>query len=174
MSTIVLDMGHTGHTGGRPGATHGALSEASIVRRYVCRAADVLEAAGHTVEIIGAGAYSSRQSYSSGASAYVACHVNAGWKPGYRGAVFTLPTGGGLAAELATEIEALTGSSRVWDVMRAGWTRHAWALIASALCPAVVYEPVFIDCPAHLDLCQAPDQIGEALAAGLIAYLRQS
>jgi N-acetylmuramoyl-L-alanine amidase len=56
--------------------------------------------------------------------------------------------------------------------MRTGWTRHAWALIASAKCPAVVYEPVFIDNPAHLDLCQAPELIGDALAAGLIRFLR--
>ena len=177
MAVVVLDLGHTGRTGGRPGATSGALRESSIVRRYVAHAADMLESRGHTVELAGAGSYRSRQAAAkrAGAAAWVSCHVNAGWKEGYRGAVFVEKHalgGDRLAQCLADEIRELTGSSRIWQTSTDDWTRNAHGLISgTGSIPAVVYEPVFIDSPDHEHLCEAPEQIGDALACGLIAFL---
>lgn len=177
MAVVMLDLGHTGRTGGRKGAEFDVLRESEIVREYVTFSARVLERAGVTVEILGHGSYGSRQRYAAraGASAYVSCHVNAGWKPGYRGAVFSRAAALGgrrLAVCLGEEIKALTGSHRLWQTSQEDWTRNADSLIAqTGRVPAVVYEPVYIDNPAHRDLCDHPKQIGAALAAGLLAFL---
>lgn len=174
---MLLDLGHTGRTGGRKGAESDGLRESEIVREYVTFAARVLERAGVRVEIMGHGNYGSRQRYAAkaGAQAFVACHVNAGWQPGYRGAVFS-QTGalGGrqLAVALGHQIEALTGSHRIWQTSQDDWTRNADSLInQTGRVPAVVFEPVYIDNPAHRDLCEDPRQIGAALAAGLLDFL---
>lgn len=177
MAVVMLDLGHTGRTGGRKGAESGPFRESEIVREYAAFASRVLERAGVAVEILGHGSYGSRQRYAAkaGASAYVALHVNAGWQPGYRGAAFSqLNALGGrqLAVCLGHEIENLTGSHRLWQTSQDDWTRNADSLInQTGRVPAVVFEPVYIDNPAHRDLLEDPKQIGAALAAGLLAFL---
>lgn len=176
---VVFDLGHTGRTGGRKGAEFEGMREVSIVRRYVARAADLLEEQGVTVEICGFGSYSSRQSLTArrGASAYVSCHVNAGWSNGKGPAVFhTASALGGrrLAVCLRDELDEMAGSCRIWQTTHEDWTRNAHALINTAQTgrvPAVVFEPVFIDAPHHRDFCEQPNQIGETLAAGLLVFL---
>ena len=180
MARVCLDLGHTGGTGGRPGAEYGGRFETLIVRRYAIEAAEQLEAAGHTVDIAGQGTYSSRQhrAVRDGAGVYVACHVNAGYRPGYGPAVFHPAHGLGsitLAGHLAHHIEQTLGRCRVWATTPDDWTKRAHSLTVHAqagLCAAVVYEPCFIDGPGpHLALLDNPKRLGGMLSAGILDFV---
>jgi len=78
-----------------------------------------------------------------------------------------------LAVCLRDELAAMAGQCRIWQTSPDDWTIHAHSLIqGTGRIPAVVFEPVFIDAPHHAEFLDAHDtQIGDALAAGLLAFL---
>lgn len=176
---VVLDLGHVGRTGGNPPARSAALREDALVLAYVAHAYRVLVEAGCTVEIAGAGAYPARRraARDAGASAYVACHVNAGTGVDYgcllhsgeeragalsRAVALTLRDG---APELR---RIVTGAAGV-----GGWSVATLQLISGAGCPGLLFEPGSIDRPEHAPLW-TPDglrRVGEALARGVLAWL---
>ena len=180
MSRVVLDLGHHGLTGGRPGAEHGDRREVAIVRRYTIAAADHLEAAGVAVDFAGQGRYSSRQAQAARdkAAAYVACHVNAAWRNGFGASVYhskDAASGGLLAYHLASHLRRALGQCRTWPTSPDDWTKNAHSLVWRAQSEgvaAVVYEPAFIDGPAEqLALLDDPGRLGGCLAAGILDYL---
>ncbi len=178
MPLVVLDLGHTGGTHGRPGAEFGGRRETSIVRRYAIEAADRLEAAGCVVDLAGQGTYGRRQRHAAldHARAWVSCHVNAGWRDGYGPSVYFERGGLGgsqLAGHVAAAMIAEMGRCRTWAASQDDWTRRAHSLIAqTGRVPAIVFEPAFIDGPAdHLDLLDDPSRLGVLLSAGILEFL---
>ena len=181
MKRVRFDLGHTGKTrsGSRNlGAVHTGFHEVRIVRAYVASTCSILEAHGIIAEIDGVGRYSRRQSRATVAEvdAFMPCHVNAGWQPGYRGAAFYKPESHSseqLAGHCVRAIAELTGSGRKWKTSADDWTKRAHSLVAytGGGVPAVVFEPVFVDCPDHKHLLENPRLIGEALARAVLDFL---
>lgn len=176
MRPVLLDLGHTGT--GRDPATHAGMSERRIVWRYAIRAADILDRAGVEVLIGGSGRYSERRTTAHRTGAVlVACHVNAGWRRDWpvRGSIFYRTTGASrdLARALSGPLAALAGGCKLWHATPASWPGPS-GLLDGVRC-GVVYEPGFIDCPAHAHLWQGdgPERLGGALAAGILDYLRE-
>ena len=181
MRRVRFDLGHTGKTrsGSRNlGAIHSGFHEARIVRAYVAAACSVLEAHDVVAEIDGVGPYARRQSRATvhEVDAYIACHVNAGWQPGYKGAAFYKPESHSseqLAVHCVKAIAEISGSGRKWKTSADGWTKRAHSLMVytGGGIPAVVFEPVFVDCPDHRHLLENPRLIGEALACAVLDFL---
>ena len=172
MRRAVLDLGHTGLTGGKPPARAGGLCERRVLWRYGIELALELDLAGWVVEIAGAGTYRSRQLAAHGADVYLALHVNAGWRPEWspRGALFHTPEASAIAEALSVPIADQAGGCRLYDISRTGWAHGPRALTRwLGGVPGVVVEPGFIDCPEHAHMWQAggPVRLGGALGRAL-------
>ena len=175
MNGVLLDLGHTG--AGKPPALHAGMSERRIVWRYAMRAADVLDREGIEVSVAGWGRYHERQVYAARRGlVFVSCHVNAGYRHDWpvRGSIFYRTTGPSrdLALALSGPLAALAGGSKCWHATPSSWPGPSALL--ERVGTGVVYEPGFLDCAAHAHLWQGdgPDRLGDALASGLLAYLR--
>jgi len=175
MRPVVLDLGHTGT--GRPPATHAGLSERRLVWRYATACALELDREGAEALLAGWGSYRIRQAYAKRHDIpLVACHANIGWRPEWpvRGSIFYRPTGESraLAVALGEHLGPIAGGVKLWRVDRATWPGpHA---LLEHVDTGVVYEPGFLDCPGHAHLWQGdgPELLGQALADGLLDFLR--
>jgi len=179
---VVLDRGH-GQKPDRfdPGVTLGKLREIDLATAYITHAAGLLTAAGHTVHLLHSGSYDARHREAlrlvgSERGLYVQCHLNAG--KGTYGLVMHdgRSSEGKHAAEcFAATLGAMPEISRreVWPLTR---DSRGWACIdgiwpAPRMC-GLVFEPGFIDAPAHVELWTPAGlrRVGEALAAGVRAF----
>lgn len=88
-AVFFLDIGHRDKGGPipDPGASSGAFKEVPLATAYATHAAEVLRAAGHAVEMVPEGPYSSRHAWAIRRAAeaypgmrglYLQCHLNAG------------------------------------------------------------------------------------------------
>lgn len=179
---VILDRGH-GQKPDRfdPGVCAGKLRETDLATAYITHAAGLLTAAGHTVHLLSSGDYGTRHRQAhafAGAERglYVQCHVNAGGGT-YGLAMYDRRSKEGERASacLGAALEDLPEISRVesWG-LDAGSRGYAcidgiWA--APRMC-GVVYEPGFLDSPAHAALWTPAGlrKIGEALAQGVMAF----
>ena len=184
---IVLDRGH-GQKGQAerfdPGVVAGALREVDLAATYIQAAVRALDAAGHVVHLLDAGTYDDRHrlalalaaEHPTEESLYVQCHVNAGG--GKYGVVehdARSSWGRAAAACLADALDELpeVPTARVWE-LHAG--ERGWVCIddiyASPTMCGVVYEPGFIDAPAHSALWTPVglERLGRALAEGVERY----
>ena len=157
--------------------------EVDLVRAYVAAAKSHLEAHGVVVEVLTAGEYGTRHVKANALAAghakavYVACHVNAG-KGDYGLVEYDArsPRGAQLADLAAADLRALPGIKRgVTKGLGAG--DRGFSCIdgiyagPKGLC-AILYEPGFIDAPAHRGLWTAGGlvQVGCTLALTLEAW----
>ena len=182
---VVLDRGHGQKAPGAPfdpGCVSGALREVDLASAYIGHAEVRLRALGHRVEVIDSGTYDQRHARAiawangAGRALYVQCHVNAG------GGAYALvehdarSRAGSRAADLMTAAldtlpEVSTAKVHHLAPGERGWVciDDIWA--APTMC-GVIYEPGFIDAPAHATLW-TPDgleRIGAVLAEGVHRY----
>lgn len=183
---VILDRGHGAKGRGTifdPGVVALPLREVDLTDAYIGHAADILRSAGHTVHTLNAGPYADRHRTALALAGheralYVQCHVNAG------GGTYGLveydarSRGGRRAAEaLARDLPGLPelvgpGRIRGLDVGERGHVCVAGIYVGPATVCGVIFEPGFIDSPAHAPLW-TPDglvAIGGVLAAGIAEY----
>ncbi len=113
----------------------------------------------------------------AGASAYVACHVNAGTSVDYG---LLLHTGeeraGNLARAVAQSLKNWCPELKRMVVEPAGpprWSGATQTLIGGVGCPGLLFEPCSLDRPEH-DPLLVPEglpRIGSALAEGILSWL---
>lgn len=186
---IVLDRGHGDKGRGQPfdpGVVAGPLREVDLAGAYLTHAAADLTALGHTVRICPAGSYDSRHAWAVAEAAglphldgvYVQLHVNAG--AGRYGLVehdARSAWGRTAAATLADALDDLPEVSKthVWslDAGDRGWACIDDIYASPTLC-GLIYEPGFIDAPAHAALWTPTGlvRLGGALARGLDRFAR--
>jgi N-acetylmuramoyl-L-alanine amidase len=170
--------------------------EANLTPHYIAAAEKALQAAGCDVIVMSDGFYDARHQRAKSylAHVYVACHLNAGG--GSRGLVFhdrRSKQGPYLAAEVAVSLanacpELSGGAGSVgcyddreytgMDTFSIPWLYRAFNTIKGVYDGSPVgicYEPFFIDAPAQAELASLPglERVGEALARGIVSYLRQ-
>lgn len=146
---------------------------------YVPTTARLLLEAGIVVELAAAGPYPTRRraARDAGASAYVACHANAGVQVDYG---LLLHAGDDRSVSLMQAVE-VTLRARAPELRRivvgqagtGGWSAASLELIAGVGCPGLLFEPGSLDRPEH-DPLWAPDglvRVGTALAEGILAWL---
>ena len=184
---VILDRQHGQKAPGRPfdpGATFGTLRETDLAAAYVDAAAAILREHGHDVELLSHGPYEDRHDAAvalarrhGGRVAYVAAHVNAG------GGTYALVEydarsirGAQLADVVAGELRCLPGilasRTRGLSAGERGFVCIDGIYAGPAGLSAVLFEPGFIDAPAHASLW-TPDglaRVGRALAMGLDAW----
>lgn len=190
---VALDRGHAGK--GPGSGDRGASSdldgdgqvetherEAMLTPAYILAAEHALLLLGHEVICLSDGSYAARQARAIGygCDVYVACHLNAG-SGDYGLAVHNPGSVAGRA--LAT---AITGKLRVLcpelarvvvgEAREGSFPRAAACIgdLARAKPIGIVYEPWFLDQPAHHGLATggAPTRVGQALAEGIDAWAR--
>ncbi len=116
---------------------------------------------------------------SRGADILIHGHVNSGAanQPDHYGAAFY--RAGDIAAKDCAE--HIRGTLRLLAIDRslaiecpgkpAGhWTRNAHYVISGAHCPAITFEPFFIDAAEASHLREDPARVGYALADGILAW----
>lgn len=187
---VILDRGHGHKADGAPfdpGVTHGKAREVDLAAGYIQHAVETLRAAGHEVFVLDTGTYDARHAQAIALAAespevsslYVQCHVNGG-RGTYAVVEHDARSDRGRAAAtcLVEALKALPEISKVRRVELKADDR-GWACIddihASKTMCGVLYEPFFIDAPAHAALLSAEGlaRVGEALAAGIERYSRE-
>ena len=188
MLRVVLDVGHTLASGGRPPARHGDLLEHRLAMAYAVHAFEALEQAGAAVGLVAAGRYRTRQDLGTQiADAYIACHINAG------GGTYGLclydqrsRQGRALAERVASSMSLAWVPRTISSARHAAampeddrgvrhWTANALELIKHVYpgrACGLVYEPGFLDNPDH-QLLWTPDglrEVGHVLARGVLAW----
>ena len=186
---IVLDRGHGQKAPGAPfdpGACAGGLREVDLAAGYIRVAAGEIRAAGHEVLLLDSGTYDDRHARALAWAAeaphknalYVQCHVNAGG--GKYGVVehdARSSWGRTAAACLADALDELpeVPTVHVWPIDR---TDRGWSCIddiyASPTLAGLIFEPGFIDSPAHAALWTPAglQRVGATLAEGVHRYAR--
>ena len=181
---VILDRGHGQKPDGfDPGAISGSLREVDIVADYLAHAAGVLTAAGHDVRYLDSGGYDARHRQAlawaaevKGPALYVQCHVNAGGG-GYGLVEYDRRSTWGSTAAMCLA-DALTraaklGSARTnpLDAGQRGWVCIDDIYASPTMC-GLIFEPGFIDAPAHASLWTPAGRVrvGDALADGIMAY----
>jgi len=185
---VILDRQHHGKPGkDDQGASFEGLVEVDLTAAYIDHAKTALEVAGVEVLVLQWGRYSQRHAYARAVAdaapekvVYVACHVNAG------GGSYGLAchdsrsrAGARLSEAIAAELGTLTGKARADGASPARWS-NAYSTIEGiyegpASLSGVCFEPGFIDSEAHRWLWYADGlvRVGEALAAGVLSYLKE-
>lgn len=182
---VVLDQQHIGRKSrpGDRGATNGLLRETDLTRAYIDVAWAELRRQGHQVHILDTGEYAERQAQANALAAqnpavphvYVACHVNAG-KGTYALVEHDSRSRAGLAAATRTAqaLEALP-EIKAGKVIGMVPATRGYACIRDiydgpANITAILYEPGFIDAPAHQALWtpEGLRRVGMALVVGLV------
>ncbi|MCA9712120.1 MAG: N-acetylmuramoyl-L-alanine amidase, partial [Myxococcales bacterium] len=196
MALVVLDLQHLGR-GGRHEGDMGAAAdldgdgrtecherEALLALGYLTAAGLELNRRGHQVIVLSQGEYPDRQALAvelaleastlRRRAVYVACHINAG--KGNYGLVLhdrRAAKGAAVAAAVAEQLAGLPEIPRALTKAAVGeWGRAApcieGAWTHGELLPAIVFEPCFIDQPAHAALLspEGLQRIGRALAEG--------
>lgn len=179
---VILDRGHGQKPDGfDPGCVAGALREVDIAADYIRHAGEILTAAGHDVRYLDSGGYDARHrqalawaATTPGPALYVQCHVNAGGG-GYGLVEFDRRSAWGSTAamHLAHALIGLVGAAKTnpLDPGERGWVCIDDIYASPTMC-GLIYEPGFIDTPAHAALWTAEGRakVGAALAAGIAAY----
>lgn len=157
----------------------GALVEERLVREYMRHAEDRLRELGHRVVIVSAGeghGYRRRWQIADalGADAYVQCHCNAGG--GDYGLVVhdkRSAKGQALAGRVRDALEDACPDLRRALAHSGERFPRAQNVIAGVKAVAIVYEPGFLDNPAHNSLWRPAglERIGVALADGIDEWL---
>jgi len=176
MPLAVLVRAH--HGGGKPPAEAFGFREDLIVRDYIAAAENRLIEAGWDVLIVSGCTYNDALNASDGADVFVHCHTNSGreTQPDHYGAVFYRKgdeAGKSIAGHVRSSLQllAVDRALRI-EASPAGWTAGAYYVIRGAECPALTYEPFFIDAIEASGLRAYPQPAGFALADGLCAWWR--
>lgn len=182
---VILDRGHGQKAHGAPfdpGAMANGLREVDLTAAYIGHAEVRLRALGHRVEVLDSGTYDQRHARAiawadgAGRALYVQCHINAGGgsyalvehdarsKAGRRASDALGVSLADLPGVSSVKVRGLTASER-------GWTCIDDIYAAPSMC-GLIYEPGFIDAPAHASLWTADGlaRIGAALAEGIARY----
>jgi hypothetical protein len=194
---VAIDIGHGKHTADLGARTLEGGWERDLVRLYVDEAVRLLDQLGVDVHrTSGSGDYSHRiaLAYEAGARAWIQCHLDAGQLgTPYGGAYWrwdreldaTLATAlchalGRIADPGRTIASACAAGSAPrptgWGVTAwaraTGWSRPWSCLVDVPLGMAgIIYEPATVDRSEHSQLRADPRPIGQALAAGIAAWI---
>jgi len=151
---------------------------AALVAALRARSAAVLTNVPTRGVLVGPYERRNREANAFDAHAYLACHVNAGG--GTYGAAEYMVGGGGqpLAQRIGLAVTATFPEVRGWKcVPLMDGQRGAVCIQAvDARRVALILEPFFGDCPAHVSMMGAAalQGLGEAIAAGLSEWWRQT
>ena len=160
--------------------------EAILTSIYILECEIILREKGYNVCILSDGHYSERHKrvndYQGGENAvYVSCHINAGSSRGGYGCCFFDyrsskgdKLGSAINQELQINCPELNNRTKIIECNPSDWTKNAYYTIKGVNCPAVCFEPFFIDCENHQSLLtdEGLKRVGKSLAIGIDTYFK--
>ena len=161
--------------------------EAIMTAIYILECEIVLREAGYDVCVLSDGHYYQRHErvnamQGSQKAVYIACHINAGtYKGGYGSCFYDYRTstgdklGSAVNAQLEVYCPELDNRTKLIQAIPSDWTKNAYYTIKGVNCPAICFEPFFIDSENHKPLTtdEGLKRVGRALAQGIIDYFKE-